>query len=133
VLAVEASRLTGMSRLIEYLAVPVLGILSPYRAVRISVGLPQIQVRHLVTFGILSGPFDVLALLRFAMDPLLQYDACRWYICRPEAAGVSSLYEFSAYYTGASSELFCAELVKRLKSIERTYPVQTPPSWSSEC
>jgi hypothetical protein len=80
VLVTEDTFRSAERRLIEYAAWPLLFILWPGRAERLSVGIAQIQLRHWVSMGLLPSCTPSIASLRTVMSEFANYTAADTYL-----------------------------------------------------
>ena len=80
IMATEASFKRPSGRILEWIAWPVLSVVWPARLARLSVGVAQIQLRHWVALGQLSGMRFTLSRLRRVLSLRHNYDACAAYL-----------------------------------------------------
>ncbi len=80
IMATEASFKGPGGRILECLVWPVLSVFWPARLARLSVGVAQIQLRHWVGLGQLSGMRFTPARLRRVLSLRSNYDACAAYL-----------------------------------------------------
>jgi hypothetical protein len=80
IMATEAYFKRPTARLLECLAWPVLSVFWPARLATLSVGVAQIQLRHWVGLGQLSGVRFTIPRLRRVLSLRSNYDACAAYL-----------------------------------------------------
>lgn len=80
IMATEAYFKRPGGRILECIAWPLLSLFWPARLERLSVGVAQIQLRHWVALGLLSGMRFTPSRLRRVLSLESNYDACAAYL-----------------------------------------------------